>query len=391
MAPEAAGAAQAGPRGHILVVDDQEMNRDLLERRLARQGHTTCSAVDGVEALERLAAEPIDLVLLDLMMPRLDGFGVLEAMKAHELWRDIPVIMISAATDIELVVKAVTAGATDFLNKPFNPVLLRARVGACLEKKALRDRERAAFVALRESQAELAAELAEAANYVSSVLPRPMTGAIRSDWTFVSSTRIGGDGFGTVYLEPDRLVIYLFDVSGHGVGAALLATSLMNTLNSGSLGEVDPLAPAAVLKALNEDYPMERHNQMYFTAWYGVYTPSTRELRYSTAGHPAALLFGEGGRQELRTPGMVIGFDVDARFREATCRVPPGGVLHVFSDGAFEVRRTDGSEMDEAALEALLLATLPAPGSTRKIYDQVREAHGEGLDDDFSLLTLCFD
>lgn len=381
----------AGPRGHILVVDDLEPNRDLLLRRLARQGHTTCSAADGVEALERLAAEPVDLVLLDLMMPRLDGFGVLEAMKASEQWREIPVIMISAATDIELIVKAIAAGAADYLHKPFNPVLLRARVGACLEKKALRDREHAAFRALAESQAELAAELAEAANYVRSVLPAPMKGAIRSDWTFVSSTRLGGDGFGTVFLQPDKLVVYLFDVSGHGVGAALLAASLMNTLNGGNLGGTDLLDPAAVLKTLNDDYPMERHNQMYFTAWYGVYTPSTRELRYASAGHPAALLFDGEARHELRTPGMVIGFDVDAGYREARCTVPPGAVLHVFSDGAFEVRRPDGTEMDEEQLEALLRATPPGPGATRLVYDRVRAERGEGLDDDFSLLTLCFD
>ncbi len=126
---------------HILVVDDQEDNRAVLERRLRRQGHTVESAAGGLSALEMLGREQFDLVLLDVLMPDLDGFAVLERMKAGAATRDIPVIMISALDDTASVVRCIERGAEDHLPKPFDPVLLRARISACLEKKRLRDVE----------------------------------------------------------------------------------------------------------------------------------------------------------------------------------------------------------------------------------------------------------
>lgn len=126
---------------HILVVDDQEDNRAVLERRLRRQGHTVESATGGISALEMLRRARFDLVLLDVLMPDLDGLAVLERMKAAPDTRDIPVIMISALDDVGSVVRCIERGAEDHLPKPFDPVLLRARISACLEKKRLRDVE----------------------------------------------------------------------------------------------------------------------------------------------------------------------------------------------------------------------------------------------------------
>ena len=139
-----AAGAVAGPPvqpAHILIVDDQEDNRAVLERRLRRQGHTVESAAGGLSALEMLGREQFDLVLLDVLMPDLDGLAVLERMKADPATRDIPVIMISALDDVASVVRCIERGAEDHLPKPFDPVLLRARISACLEKKRLRDVE----------------------------------------------------------------------------------------------------------------------------------------------------------------------------------------------------------------------------------------------------------
>jgi len=126
---------------NILVVDDIEMNRDLLARRLQRSGHTVTQAVNGKDALNNLAATPFDLVLLDIMMPVMDGHEVLATMKADSLLREIPVIVISAAEEVETAVKCIKAGAEDFLPKPFNATILKARIGASLRKKRHRDRE----------------------------------------------------------------------------------------------------------------------------------------------------------------------------------------------------------------------------------------------------------
>jgi class 3 adenylate cyclase/CheY-like chemotaxis protein len=140
----AAGAVCAGEgeRGVVLVVDDDEANREVLTRRLGRLGYAVRQAENGRVALEVMAGEPIDLVLLDLNMPEFDGYQVLEARHDDPRLRDIPTIMISASADTESVVRCIQMGADDHLGKPFDPVLLEARVGACLEKKRLRDQER---------------------------------------------------------------------------------------------------------------------------------------------------------------------------------------------------------------------------------------------------------
>lgn len=133
----------------ILVVDDNASNRDLLSRRLQRQGHTVFQAEDGASALTLVEKEALDLVLLDLMMPGISGYDVLTLLKRNPRTRDIPIIMISALTELDSIVRCIEAGADDYLAKPFDPTLLRARVGSSLDKKHLRDREREIVEALR--------------------------------------------------------------------------------------------------------------------------------------------------------------------------------------------------------------------------------------------------
>lgn len=135
------GGAGRGGGGKLLVVDDNALNRDLLARHLEREGHTVKLAEDGRRALAMIEAEPFDLALLDLIMPEMNGYEVLQHLKGDAKHRDIPVIMISALDELDSVVRCLEAGAEDYLPKPFNPVLLRARIGACLEKKRLRDAE----------------------------------------------------------------------------------------------------------------------------------------------------------------------------------------------------------------------------------------------------------
>jgi len=129
--------------GFILVVDDNEMNRDMLCRRLERQGHTVIEAENGRKALEILESLKVDLVLLDILMPELDGLQTLEMLKSNKSHRYTPVIMLSALDELDKVVRCIEIGAEDYLPKPFNPVLLNARINACLEKKKLRDKEQA--------------------------------------------------------------------------------------------------------------------------------------------------------------------------------------------------------------------------------------------------------
>ena len=245
--PAALSAGAAGKLGgHLLVVDDDDANREMLARRLAHDGWTVSVAPGGLEALQAARARRFDLILLDMVMPGLDGYQVLTKLKRAPALAEVPVIMISALDQEESIARCLELGAEDYVAKPFNPILLRARIGACLEKKRLRDRERAIHEALQRSEQHLAAELAKAADYVRSLLPAPLTGAVETEWCFQPSDQLGGDAFGYHWIDAEHFAMYLLDVCGHGVGAALLSVSVLNTLRAQTLPGVDFRQPAAV-------------------------------------------------------------------------------------------------------------------------------------------------
>jgi sigma-B regulation protein RsbU (phosphoserine phosphatase) len=383
--------------GHILVVDDNEGNRDVLARQLVRQGHTVVCAENGRAALELLRAAPVDLVLLDMMMPVLDGYGALLEIKRDPALRHLPVIMISALDELAAVVRCIERGAEDFLPKPFNPTLLRARIGAGLEKKRFRDQERLYIKTIEETQSRLKAELTEAENYVRSILPPPLSsGPVNTDWRLVPSTELGGDSFGYHWIDPDHFALYLLDVCGHGVGAALLSVTAINVLRNAALPAVDFRDPGAMLTALNEAFLMEKQNDMYFTIWYGVWRQSTRTLRFATAGHPPALLVtpqsGETARVELlKGTGMILGGMTGVNYRTFERHLPDPARLYVISDGTFEITRPDGTMWDFAEFKASFAATDEPEVDLDRLFSRVKALHGPGpLEDDFSIVRFSF-
>ncbi len=396
-APVAPSGDEAAPiPGKILAVDDNESNLDMLVRQLQRQGHTVASAGNGRAALEKLRAESFDLVLLDMLMPELDGYGTLVEIKNDAALRHLPVIMISALDELGSVVRCIERGAEDYLPKPFNPTLLRARIGAGLEKKRFRDQERLYVRAIEETQARLKAELDEAERYVRSILPPPVTsGPVTSDWRLIPSTELGGDSFGYHWIDPDHLALYLLDVCGHGVGAALLSVTAVNVLRNAALPGVDFRDPGKMLEALNEAFLMEKQNDMYFTLWYGVWQPKTRTLRFATAGHPPALLATaqpDGGRkiEPLRGPGLILGGMSGAPYQTLERRVPERAQLYVVSDGVFEIKQPDGAMWSVVELQDFLAVPPPDGGSDLdRLFNHVKALHGPGpLEDDFSIVRF---
>jgi class 3 adenylate cyclase len=166
-------AAPAPLPAQILVVDDVFANRDLVARRVEKEGHLVTTAENGREAMEKLRAQPFDLVLLDIQMPEMNGYQVLEQVKADPALRHIPVVVISAVNEIDSVARCVQLGAEDYLFKPFNAVLLKARIVASLENKRLRDRERQVL-------AELRAEREKTEGLLLSIFPRPIVARLKS-------------------------------------------------------------------------------------------------------------------------------------------------------------------------------------------------------------------
>ena len=267
------------------------------------------------------------------------------------------------------------------------------------EKVALRTKElQEALTERNQAFAQLNQELVEAAEYVRSILPQPISqGEIRTDWKFVPSASLGGDAFGYYRLDEDHFVIYLIDVSGHGVGAALLSVSVMNALRSQSLPDTDFKDPEQVLASLNLAFPGEENKDMFFTIWYGVYNKTTRELTYASGGHPPALLIGETDLDDstarpLRTPNNVIGAVRDVTYQKSKHRVGEQTTLYVFSDGVYEVEKPDGSMWQlEEFTDYMNKIKKDSPSKLDHLYHHVKNIGNlENFEDDFTIVAVAF-
>ncbi len=257
------------------------------------------------------------------------------------------------------------------------------------------ERKRAEAAVLQKQQ-QLSNELAEAAEYVRSLLPRPLSGAIATEWSFIPSAHLGGDAFGYHWIDENRFAFYLLDVCGHGVKAALLSVSVINTIRTQSLPRTDFSNPAEVLKSLNRAYPMSDNHGMYFTMWYGVYDISARCLRHSGGGHPPALLvYPSNGSPaasiRLDSGGTVIGAYPNLTYECYEREIKGPGKIFVFSDGVFEVRGSSDTTWGFDALEQLICVSADSSVSDLdRIRDEVYRVNGrDELEDDYSTIMIA--
>ncbi|MBF2019187.1 MAG: SpoIIE family protein phosphatase [Hydrococcus sp. C42_A2020_068] len=325
----------------ILVIDDDSIVRVLLERTLTQCGYEAIIASNGEEGLEKALHVRPALVICDWLMPGMNGLEVCRQIKTTPELSTTFFILLTSLGSIEDRVKGLDAGADDFLCKPIEMNELKARIRAGLRLHQLsRD--------LQIQKQLLEAELAEAAEYVCSILPEPLNDpSIAIDVRFIPSRQLGGDGFDYYWLDSDRLAIYLLDVSGHGLRAALPSLSVINLLRSRGLSKVNYYRPSEVLRGLNKIFQMTHRNDKYFTIWYGVYDRKKLQLTYSSAGHPPAILLspnaqGKTIEQPLKTPGFPVGMFADAEYTDADCQIIQPSSLYLFSDGIYEIERPDG-------------------------------------------------
>jgi len=385
---------QAPSSGRLLIVDHDQLSRDILSRNLKREGYAVEMETDGTRAMARLGEGIFDLVLWEVALPTLNGFDLLTKIKKDSALQHIPIVLLSEQAETENVIRCIEAGAEDYLSKPFNPALLKARIRGCMERKTLRDQEQRLLATIKTHQERLTGELNEASAYLRSLFPAPVSEPFSIDWRFIPSSELGGDSFGYRWIDDDHFALYLLDVCGHGVGAALLSVAALNVLRSGAMQGTDFRNPEAVLSAVNRAFPMEEHNNRYFTLWYGVYQRSTRKIAYGSGGHPPALLIipGEAAPKKLAAKGMMIGGMPGSRYVAQSCEVPPGSRLFLFCDGAYELTAPDGRTytFDEFAD---ILAGLPAniPVDLDRLVAQIRTLNdSKPLDDDLSLITIQF-
>ena len=392
--PAAGRTARAGG-GHrvtVLLIDDQAIIGEAVRRMLAGEEDIEFHfCQDPAKAIQTAVEVKPTVILQDLVMPEIDGLTLVRFLRAHEATKEIPLIVLSSREEPVTKAEAFELGANDYLVKLPDRIELLARIRYHSQ----------GYIRLLERNAvmkQLEEELRQAAEYVFKMLPAPLeTGPVRARWSFVPSTSLGGDAFGYHWLDERHLAIYLIDVCGHGVGAALLSVSVMNVLRAKTLPNVDFHQPDQVLAGLNDSFPMEKHNDMFFTAWYGVYDRVERELAYASGGHPPALLFpaaADGSDpRELETKNLIIGGMPDMTFQKASVHLPGPARLYVYSDGVYEI--TDAAGKVWSYEEFVAFMKKPEnPESTRleQLFQHAVARNGSNrLDDDFSIVELDFE
>ncbi|MFS2011004.1 PP2C family protein-serine/threonine phosphatase [Azospirillum sp. CT11-132] len=380
----------AGAR--VLVVDDNRINRHLLLALLERGGITLIEqAEDGHDALVRIERFKPDLVLLDLMMPQMDGFEMCRRLRADPRWKSLPVLVQSSLNRAEDRARAFAAGATDYVTKPINAVELLARVRIHLRKRTmLRD--------LQQYHGRTEAELELARAMQARMLPGPdrlaeleaATG-IAIHTHFAPSSELGGDFWGINRLPDGRVAIYLVDFSGHGVGAALNTFRLDAICRQ--IGSTE-LSPAEFLAAVNRRLCGLLPCGQFATMLTGVIDPAAGLFHYASAGSTAPMMWHPGDEAPRLGDGsgLPLGLLASASYDSRLMPMPPGARLFLYSDAAIEIPigGEDSHEvLDEYGLATLFARRLQEPDDAALLSGLLGDLKATGpIDDDLTALLL---
>ncbi len=368
----------------ILIVDDNEANRDLLLRRVRRGGYEATAVADGSKALERLAKEPFDLVLLDVMMPGMTGYEVLEAIKSDETLSRIRVIMVSALDEIDSVVRCIDLGADDYLPKPFNPTLLAARIASSLDRKTADDLIRREAERM-ERDLEIGREIQ--AGFFPNEIPQPPGWEVAVQ--FQAAREVGGDFYDVFMLPDGRLGFLIADVCDKGVGAALYM-ALFRTLLRSQLTTLGASLPKAV--AWVSDYIAMNHgdSNMFATVFAAAADLTTGKVSYVNAGHNPPLILRRGEIAEIGPTATAVGLLPGLEFPAGTETLQPGETLLAFTDGITEATRADLEQFGDGRLHNAIAYTSGRPADLIAALDEeVRAFVGdEPQFDDMTMLSV---
>ncbi len=393
----------------LLIVDDNVRNLQVIGSALYKQNYQISMADSAENALKLLENIKPDLILLDISMPGKDGLQLCREIKAEDGLKNIPVIFLTARTETEDILDAFDAGGVDYITKPFNSLELIARIQTHLDLKFSREVIEKNIREIEDANAKLIqlnllkdrylsilkTDLSSAANYVRKLLPEKINNrGLKTDWIFTPSAELGGDSFGYHWIDEEHFAIYLLDVSGHGVSAALESVSVLNMLRQQTLVKTDFRDPEQVIKALNKAYQMTEHNNNYFTIWYAVYHSQSRILKYCSAGHPPPIIIDSFGKaEELVNKNHPVGFLPDNDFQGSEIHINSGLSLYIFSDGVFEIKNENKIVWNYYDFRDFLINSYKKKISELKLlFSYVKQSSGENkLRDDFSILKVSFE
>ena len=375
----------------ILIIDDDRSIQIFLKRILEKQGYQVITASTGEEGILRTLDSPPALIICDWIMPGLTGIEVCNVIKKDPKLSTTFFILLTSLDSVADRVKGLDAGADDFISKPIEQNELQARVRAGLRLHQLSQD-------LQTQKLLLETELSEATEYVKSLLPRPINNPLSIQFKFLPSRQLGGYCLDYNWLDAYSLAIYLLDVAGLGLKATLPSISVLNLLRSRALKDLNYYQPSEVLAALNNTFQINYQNDKYFTIWYGVYNRVSRQLTYSSAGHPPAIIISGNSPtntevKRLKTPGMPVGMFPEAKYVDAYCQIEKSSTLYIFSDGAYEITQSNGNLWSlEGFTQILISLQYSVDNQLDYILDYLINLNSKEIfEDDLSILQVKFD
>ena len=369
----------------ILIVDDNPANVEILQMRLAANHYEIITAADGEEGLAMARDTQPDLILLDIMMPKMDGIEVCRHIRADTSLPFIPIIMVTAKADSKDVVAGLEAGGDEYLTKPVDHAALVARVKSMLRIKELHD-------TVLEQSAQLKAQLETATQIQSLFWPKiPELEAGGHIWAeSAPAIYVGGDLYDVIPLPDDSMLVYVADVSGKGVPAALIMAALSTNIRSEALlqSEVDKL-----LETVNNTlHNLTSEEGFFATIVLGRYWPASGKLQLALGGHLQPVWIGPGGIGNLpQLKGISIGVTPDVHYEKKEILLSPGEAVLFFSDGVIEAENEDQELFGNARLMDYF-KNAQGPPWGKGLLDLISQWRGNAkANDDLTLLEIWRD
>jgi len=383
------------PRAKLLVVDDVDDSRNTLATLLEMEGYVNVTtASNGSQAIDLLRNRQFDLVLLDAMLPDVDGSEILQRLNHEAKLSDVFVIVTAAMTELEGALRCISLGADDYVVRPFNPVLLKARVNACLEQKVLRDRIDA-YVARIET------ELADARRLQLSMVPADFPAPTEARPVEIFATmdparEVGGDLYDFYYREERHLCFFIGDVSDKGVPAALFMArtkDVVRLVSARYASSGHRISPSEIVSQVNYELCRDNDAAMFVTLFYGVIDTQTGECEFCNAGHnPPYLVRRDGSVAQVSgAKGRPVGLRNTSNYVSDRIKLEFGDSLFLYTDGVTEAINEKDELFGEEKLEQVLRSeTSNTPKATiSSIMTRISEFRGPAYqNDDITIFGL---
>ena len=378
--------------GRILVVDDDATSRKMLVRTLSSAGYDCYESDNGVETLKLVHGEQPSLLLLDFDMPGLNGAEVLKRMRADgdPAVAQIPAIMLTCHGGEESEVLCLEAGADDFVTKPINTAVLRARIETQLRLRSMRRQLQHQNEELEEWRQNLERDLAAARLTQQSLIPQKPP-ALRG-WEVAASYRpviqVGGDIYGWLRMRDNRILFWIADATGHGASAALLTALAKLLFHHGS---VEHDAPASIMRAVNSDFRNIFGTRSFMTAMCVALDPTSGRANVVGAGHPPLLVARhDGGTDAIASSAPPLGLVERARFIETIVDLRRGDAFLLYTDGLFGAANGEKPRLTPEDLAKMIDLSAPsAEALLMSMMNQATPADGEhSLPDDVAAVAI---